>query len=96
MKGKTLFDDIKAGLEEAVAYNNGEKTGACVVVPNDIDVKAIRKKLNMTQEIFSLTFGVPITTLRKWEQKRRQPERLSRAFFKVLEHSPETVLNALR
>ena len=49
MTKQTLFEDIKEGLEEAVAYSNGESTGAYIVMPDDVDVKAIRKKLNMNK-----------------------------------------------
>jgi putative transcriptional regulator len=64
-------------------------------MPDEVDVKAIRQKLNMTQVEFSTSFDIPITTLRKWEQNQRKPERLARAFLKVLDHSPKTVIDAL-
>lgn len=91
----TLFEDIKEGLEEAIEYNNGKVTGAYIVMPEDVDVKAIRSKLEMTQEAFSEAFDIPLATLRKWEQHQRKPERLARAFLKVLDYSPKTVLKAL-
>ena len=96
MAKKTLFDDIKAGLKEAIAFERGERTGAAIVMPDKIDVKTIRTKLKMTQIQFSTTFDIPIDTLRKWEQHIRKPERLARAFLKVLDYSPKTVLDALR
>ncbi|MDA0782218.1 MAG: NadS family protein [Rickettsiales bacterium] len=95
MPNKTLFEDIKEGLEEAIAFNNGKDTGAYIIMPEEVDVKAIREKLKMTQAQFSESFDIPITTLRKWEQHQRKPERLARAFLKVLDHSPQTVIDAL-
>lgn len=95
MSDKTLFDDIKEGLEEAIEYDKGKNTGAYIVMPDEVDVKAIREKLDMTQVQFSESFDIPITTLRKWEQHQRKPERLARAFLKVLDHSPQTVIDAL-
>ena len=74
MTKNTLFEDIKEGFQEAIAYNNGESTGAYIVMPDEVDVKAIRQKLNMTQVKFSTSFDIPITTLRKWEQNQRKPE----------------------
>ncbi len=43
----------------------------------EIDVKAIRAKLDMTQEEFAGRFGFSINTLRDWEQGRRVPEGLT-------------------
>ena len=95
MPNKTLFEDIKEGLEEAIAFNNGKDTGAYIIMPEEVDVKAIREKLKMTHAQFSESFDIPITTLRKWEQHQRKPERLAIAFLKVLDHSPQTVIDAL-
>jgi len=69
---------------------------ANIVIPDNVDIKAIRKKLGMTQESFSEYLDIPLSTIRKWEQHQREPERLARAFFKVLSHSPQTVLDALQ
>lgn len=92
----TLFEDIKEGLEEAIAYRRGEDTGAYVIMPDTVNVRDIRSKLGMTQVAFSQAFDIPLTTLRKWEQGIRKPERLARAFLKVLDKSPQTVIAALK
>jgi len=94
-KKTTLFEDIKEGLEEAVAFDRGEDTGA-VVIPGEVDVAAIRKQLGFTQESFSAYFDIPLSTLKKWEQHQREPERLARAFLKVLSYAPQTVIEALQ
>lgn len=94
MTDNILFNDIKEGLKEAIAFDSGEDTGA-IIMPAEIDVKAIRAKLEMSQQKFSRTFDIPLSTLKKWEQNQRKPEKMARAFLKVLDHSPQTVIDAL-
>ncbi|MGB7293799.1 MAG: hypothetical protein WBD99_16650 [Thermodesulfobacteriota bacterium] len=57
--------EIITGAEQALAYLEGEKTEgrAYRIRARDIDVKAIREKLQMTQEVFSKTFAIPVSTL---------------------------------
>ena len=44
-----MFDDLKQGLAEVDAFLSGEHTGAKVTIPAQVDVKIIRKRLNMTR-----------------------------------------------
>ena len=72
----TVADSIRRGLNEALAYAEGKADANAyrVHVPERIDVKAIRTKLDMTQEEFAGRFGFSVNTLRHWEQGSRQPE----------------------
>ncbi|MDO4197709.1 MAG: helix-turn-helix domain-containing protein [Erysipelotrichaceae bacterium] len=38
-----------------------------------MNIKEIRKRTNMTQKAFAEYFGIPISTLRKWEQNESRP-----------------------
>ena len=71
-----VADRIRRGLEEALLYAKGEadERKYRVHVPRRINVRAIRKKLGMTQEEFSGRFGFSVNTLRHWEQGKRQPK----------------------
>jgi putative transcriptional regulator len=66
-----------------------------VHVPAEINVKAIRKKLNMSQRRFAASFGFTLDAVQNWEQGRRRPEGAARAFLKVIEREPEAVRRAL-
>jgi putative transcriptional regulator len=66
-----------------------------VHVPAEIDVKAIRRKLGMTQAQFAASFGFGLDAVQNWEQGRRRPEGAARAFLKVIEREPEAVRRAL-
>ncbi len=61
-------NEIITGAKQALAYLKGDKTKgrAYRIRAKDIDVKAIREKLQMTQEVFSETFAIPVSTLKKW------------------------------
>jgi putative transcriptional regulator len=97
MTGK-VADSIRRGLEQALAYAEGSAdiTRYGVHIPEDIDVKAIRAKLDMTQEEFAGRFGFSINTLRHWEQGRRVPEGPTRAYLLVIDRNPKAVQKALR
>lgn len=59
------------------------------------DVAAIRERLGLTQEQFARTFGIPVGTLRDWEQRRKEPDAPARALLRVIEREPEAVRRAL-
>jgi putative transcriptional regulator len=86
------------GLEQALAIANGtaEKGTYVVHIPAEIDVRAIRARLGMTQQEFAIQFGFNINTLRHWEQGRRVPEGPTRAYLLVIDREPQAVQKALR
>jgi putative transcriptional regulator len=91
------FKKIAAGLKEAVAHSKGRKTSAVThrIEVADIDVRALRDRLGMSQTAFAATFKFSPATLRNWEQKRRQPEGPARVLLKIIEQEPEAVKRAL-
>ncbi|MGQ3044565.1 MAG: helix-turn-helix domain-containing protein [Brevundimonas aurantiaca] len=91
------FDAIMAGLNDAVAIAQGQADPATyrVHVPEQIDVKAIRKSQGMTQAMFALTYGLPKASIEEWEQRRRTPDTGSRLLLKVIAREPEAVKRAL-
>ena len=44
---------------------------------------------------FAARLGVPVETIRNWEQGKRAPRGPARALLAVIAHSPETVFEAL-
>jgi putative transcriptional regulator len=87
------------GVIEALEYAKGQAKGYIthkVNVPAQIDVAAIRKRLNMSRQQFSDEFGFSIRTLEKWERGERLPETPARAYLTVIAQNPKAVVNALR
>jgi putative transcriptional regulator len=58
-------------------------------------VKALRQRLGMTQEVFSETFRLPITTLRDWEEHRSQPDAPARALLIAIDRDPAAMKRLL-
>jgi putative transcriptional regulator len=92
--------DIGAELieaaEEALAFTKGKPSGVRVVnVPEEVDVRAVRQRLGLTQEEFAARYGFGVSALRDWEQRRRRPEKAARILLKVIQHEPRAVERAL-
>jgi putative transcriptional regulator len=92
---KTAFEELMTGLDEVQAFLGGEQKGFKVHVPDEVDVKSIRKKLNMTQSRFSDTFGFSLDAIKHWEGGRRTPEAPARTLLTVIDKNPAAVITAL-
>jgi putative transcriptional regulator len=58
-------------------------------------VKVLRQRLGMTQVQFADAFGLPVSTLRDWEQCRSTPDAPARALLRAIELEPETMRRLL-
>ena len=59
--------------------------------PSDVDVKAIRDKMGLTQKEFAARFCFELSSVKNWEQARTVPDRTTRVLLKVSERNPEVV-----
>jgi putative transcriptional regulator len=58
-------------------------------------VRDLRRRARLTQLEFATRLGVPVETIRNWEQGKRMPRGPARALLAVIAHAPETVFAAL-
>jgi putative transcriptional regulator len=58
-------------------------------------VRDLRRRAHLTQQEFAARLGVPVETIRNWEQGKRMPRGPARALLAVIAHAPETVFAAL-
>src|SRR3954462_6996995 len=58
-------------------------------------VRDLRRRARLTQLEFASRLGVPVETIRNWEQGKRAPRGPARALLAVIAHSPDTVFAAL-
>ena len=58
-------------------------------------VRDLRLRTKLTQAEFASRLGVPIETIRNWEQGKRSPRGPARALLTVIAHDPEMVFAAL-
>ena len=86
----TAFEKIAAGLEDAIAFAQGDITrGRIVAGP---DVKAIRAKTKLSQAKFAEKLRVPVATVRDWEQHRRSPDAPARTLLGMVDADPKAAL----
>jgi putative transcriptional regulator len=58
-------------------------------------VRDLRRRARLTQIEFAARLGVPVETIRNWEQGKRMPRGPARALLAVISHAPDTVFAAL-
>jgi len=95
---KTLAKEILAGLEDALAYANGDKTRGIEtnIAVSKINIKAIRQKTGLSQTGFSQLFAINKRTLQDWEQQRRNPSVAARVILALIDQHPSTVKKTLK
>jgi len=92
---KTSFgEDLIEGMKLVLAHQRGE-IELEQVRPKPIDVKAIRKRVKMSQAEFSRAYGISKRALQEWEQGGRQPDSAARAYLTVISKVPAVVRRAL-
>jgi putative transcriptional regulator len=57
--------------------------------------KSIRARAKLTQAEFAARIGVPLETVRNWEQGKRSPRGPARALLKVIEKAPQVAFAVL-
>ncbi len=62
---------------------------------DEIQPQEIRRELQMSQSQFSAAFGIPIATLRNWEQGRRKIDKTTAAYLRTIRRFPKEVQAAL-
>jgi putative transcriptional regulator len=92
---KTQFEQMMDGLNDVEAFLAGEQEGFKAHVPQEVNVKAIRNRLRMTQARFSDTFGFSLDAIKHWEGGRMTPEAPARTLLTVIDKNPAAVLTAL-
>jgi putative transcriptional regulator len=57
--------------------------------------KGIRARAKLTQAEFAARIGVPIETVRNWEQGKRSPRGPARALLKMIDQAPQVAFAVL-
>lgn len=57
--------------------------------------RRVRRRTGLSQAAFAARIGVPLDTVRNWEQGKRAPAGPARALLRVLDRAPEPALAAL-
>ena len=92
----SVFDMIKAGLEEAIAYEKGEcKANTTKMSVTDVEkftaaeIKEIRRSTGLTQKAFAGYIGVSVKTVEAWEGGRNHPDGAASRMLWLTKNNPE-------
>jgi putative transcriptional regulator len=93
-KAPTFGDDLIDGMKLVLAHQRG-RVELEQVWPKPVDIKAIRKRVKMSQAEFARTYCISKRALQEWEQGGRQPDSAARAYLTVIAKEPAVVRRAL-
>src|SRR5216683_6280518 len=93
-KKNSFGADLIEGMKLVLAHRRGT-VDLERVWPKPVDVKAIRKRVKMSQAEFSRAYGISKRALQEWEQGGRQPDSAARAYLTVIAKEPVVVRRAL-
>ncbi len=57
--------------------------------------RRVRRRVGLSQTAFAKRIGVPVDTVRNWEQGKRLPRGPARALLRIIDRAPEMALQAL-
>jgi putative transcriptional regulator len=99
-----LVEILSDGTEHPIAYADGRPiprvngnrpgTGGGRVVEAAY-ARSVRGQTGLTQTAFAAQIGVPVETVRNWEQGKRSPRGPARALLKVIEQAPDAAFAVL-
>lgn len=94
---KTDFEEaFKDGLSEIVEYKQGKRElhteKVCIPAVNSAK---IRLDMNLSQQEFSDRFGIPLATVKNWEQGRRSPDQPTSVLLYLISQMPEEIAGEL-
>lgn len=87
----TTEEDIRRYMIE-----DGENPDAEYTLETSFTPRVIRARLKMTQEQFAEALGIPVATLRNWEQGRNAIDPAARSLLILVARDPQGILAALK
>lgn len=93
-KDVDFFSSIKEGLKEALAYEKGKASLETIARKRslpDVNVKAERESLGMTQKAFANALGVSKRTVEAWDTGRNTPSPAAKNLIHLISQKPDLV-----
>ena len=92
--GETVQDLINSGVKTSFTKKELNALGVKISEVNltTSQIKAIRANMNLSQTVFAKLLNVSPSSIRQWEQGKRQPTGSTRVLFDLLKKSPH-ILN---
>ena len=102
MAKRDLFNELMEGFDALKTEREGKITLRTteIDIPKPIEMNSnqiakIRKEHNFSQAVFARMLSTKVSTLRNWEQGRREPTGPAKALLHAIRKDPEHVLKAL-
>jgi putative transcriptional regulator len=92
---KKLFADLVESMQQHNEIVAGTRKPARVTKVDAQSIKVLRAKAGLTQAKFAALIQVDLSTLRNWEQGRREPTGPAKALIRAIANDPKNVLKAL-
>lgn len=94
-RGRAVILVPNAESEAALAAELAEAGCSVALMARDeVDVRALRERLGLTQEQFALRYGLDLDAVRNWEQERRKPDPAAQSYLRVISRLPEAASEA--
>jgi putative transcriptional regulator len=92
---KADFDRLLESVHEAGEVIAGRQKPSRMFKVEPTSIKALRTRTSLSQTDFAALLGVEVSTLRNWEQGRREPTGAAKALLRAIRNDPKNVLRAL-
>jgi putative transcriptional regulator len=91
-----LFADLQASLDHLKRHARGEVVpGVQVHEVPEVEPRAVREALGVSQSEFARLLSVPPRTVQNWEQHRTRPTGPARALLRMIQADPSTCARLL-
>jgi putative transcriptional regulator len=90
-----LFDEFMESIQQAGEIVRGERAPSREFFVEAATIQAVRKQTQLSQAKFAALLRVEVSTLRNWEQGRREPTGPAKALLYAIQKDPINVLRAL-
>jgi putative transcriptional regulator len=91
----SIFEELLAGVQRSRGAASGTRAAAPTFQIDAVSIRKLRGTTRLSQPQFAELLGVELSTLRNWEQGRREPTGPARALLRAIRNDPERVIRAL-
>ena len=93
---KELYEELESNLKESVKVARGRLApNTTYVMLSPEEIRAIRRRIGMSQSVFATTFHLSIETIKGWEQGKRRPDAAASNYLRIIDADPNWVRKAL-
>src|SRR3954464_3221132 len=93
---QALSTRLEAILAQAAPHPATDGQAATPAPSDAAYARGVRARTKLTQAEFAARIGVPVETVRNWEQGKRSPRGPARALLKVIDKAPDVAFAILR